>query len=74
MDLLILLAWGVLLLYLVTRKWFWMGLIVLCAIGLLFTPLASIVAVGVLVAAGFIILHLLFIAMMFVLSTLFLFS
>ena len=74
MDALILFGSFILLLYLITRKWFWLGLLVLAAIGLLFTPLASVMAIVLLAVAGFVILHLLFIAMMFVLSTLFMFS
>ena len=74
MDALILFAWFVLLIYLITRKWFWMTVIVLSAVALLFTPLASIVPIGILFAAGIVILHLVFIAMMFVLSSLFLLS
>ena len=74
MEALTLIGLFVVLLYLITRKWFWMTLLVLCAIGLLFTPLASLVALGIMLAAGFIILHLVFIALMFVLSTLFIFS
>lgn len=74
MDALVLFAGIVVLLYLITRKWFWMTLFVLAAIGLLFTPLASIITVILLVATAFVILHILFIALMFVLSTLFLFG
>jgi len=74
MDTLILFSVFVLLIYLITRKWFWMTVLVLGAISLLFTPLASIIAVALLVATGFVILHLLFIALMFILSTLFIFS
>ena len=74
MDTIILFASIVLLLYLLTRKWFWMTVIVLCAIGLLFTPLASVIAVLMLVAATAAILHLFFIALMFILSTIFMFS
>ena len=74
MDTLILFSVFVLLIYLLTRKWFWMSVLVLGAFALLFTPLASIMVVALLVVTGFVVLHLLFIAMMFVLSTLFIFS
>ena len=74
MDALILFSGFVILIYLITRKWFWLTVIALCAIALLFTPLASVMAVVFLVVTGFIILHMLFIALMFVLSTLFMFS
>ena len=74
MDVLILFAWCVLLVYLITRKWFWMTVLALGAIALLFTPLASVITVIMLVAAGFVILHIFFIVMMFILSSLFLFS
>ena len=74
MDVLIPFAGFILLLYLITRKWFWMIVLALFVISLLFTPLASIAAVALVVVAGFIVLHLLFIAMVFVLSTLFMFS
>ena len=74
MDALVLLAGIIVLLYLITRKWFWMTLFVLCAIGLLFTPLASVITVILLAATAFVILHIVFIALMFILSTLFLFS
>lgn len=74
MDALILFSVFVLLIYLITRKWFWMTVLVLGAIALLFTPLASIMAIALMVVTGFVILHLLFIAMMFILSTLFIFS
>jgi hypothetical protein len=74
MDVLILLAWFVVLLYLITRKWFWMTILALGAIALLFTPLASVITVLLLVAAGFVFLHIVFLTLMFVLSTLFIFS
>ncbi len=74
MDVLIPFAGFILLLYLITRKWFWMTVLALFFMSLLFTPLASIAAVALVVVAGFIVLHLLFIAMVFVLSTLFMFS
>ena len=74
MDALILFAGFVCLIYLITRKWFWMILLALFAISLLFTPLGSIAALVLLVVAGFIFLHLMFIAMMFILSTVFMFS
>ncbi|MEL0035976.1 MAG: hypothetical protein VW882_06195 [Gammaproteobacteria bacterium] len=74
MDVLIPFAGFILLLYLITRKWFWMTVLALFVMSLLFTPLASIAAVALVVVAGFIVLHLLFIAMVFVLSTLFMFS
>ena len=74
MDVLIPFAGFILLLYLITRKWFWVTVLALFFMSLLFTPLASIAAVALVVVAGFIVLHLLFIAMVFVLSTLFMFS
>ena len=74
MDVLIPFAGFILLLYLITRKWFWITVLALFFMSLLFTPLASIAAVALVVVAGFIVLHLLFIAMVFVLSTLFMFS
>ena len=74
MDALILFAGFVCLIYLITRKWFWMIVLALFAISLLFTPLGSIAALILFVAAGFIFLHLLFLAMMFLLSALFIFS
>ncbi len=74
MDVLALFAGIIIFLYLITRKWFWMSLLILAAIGLLFTPLASVMALAMLVVGAFVILHIVFMALMFILSSLFLFS